>query len=1320
MRSATSLRDSIQALVEGGRLSSEDGAGLLRCAGEQAREPGHAGTGDSGALAIVGVGLRLPGASDLDELAELFLEGRSVIEPIPGERVELALSAAPGLAAHLPAECETDPRAYGSWLRDIERFDPRPFGLDEAESVFLGPAERLFLQVADHALISAGQLREQLRGSATGVFAAYTPYPMFEYLQMFPDMDERAFVNGIPATLPYQLAYRLDLRGPVIAVNTTCSSSLSALHVAKNALRAGDCDLAVVAGVSLRIFPFNDDTPDHIVLSKNLRCAPFSSAADGIIGGEGVVVIVVKRLADAIRDRDFIHAVVAGSAVGSDGASNGLQAPNPDAQADVIRAAMADAGTTGASVGYVEAHGTGTRLGDFVEADALTRVFRSAGVPVGGCRVGSAKANFGHLGDCAGLAGLLGALTCLRTGVIHPIAGLDEPSGFIAWDSVPLAVSGSAVPWPPSPDGSPRQAGVTSLGISGTNAHVVLREAPVPGGDGRPPRPEHGSAAQVTPVLLSARSRRAMLGYLQVLGKRLAAASPVPLEDITRTLTARRDHGPSRAAFVVRDYAELVAALELASRTRTFERIPPGFATHGIYLADQPSAREPAIASLSRYAGPPLAEGDRELLVAFLSGADMADALISRFSAGRALDLPAEPPVTQPIWPRDRTAESAVDDLFYDLAWRRAPRNTTGSPAQAGSWIVIGDPADEVLTAVGNQLTARGNQLIAVTAGHGFTRLDGLAYEIDPAAPDSWAALFADLAERGCADLTAVVYAAGLSAREVAGPSAAEIEQRLRISSHGVFCMAQAIARAGLPGPLRAAVISRAAERVGPADDCVPDATRLAGFGVVKVLTQEIPTIRHVVVDHDLSGAAGAVAADLIAEVDAAAVYPDEHVAFRGGQRYVKRVVRQSRKRAEPVPVRPGGTYVIAGGTGYLGPQVASFLAERGAGTVVLLSRTGLPSRDDWDDLATCDDPSTAARFRTLIALEGTGTAVVSLSCDVTDQDQVARTLRAVRASHGPVAGCFMLTKQLYQLWIRELSFPRFAAAIRNRVQGVANLVSELDQDGLDFFVIFSSISSLIGTTGASECCAVNQYLDAIGPELASRGIPASVMNWTLILDDISEFAGDSPIPPISFGQFQGSMCRFFDDGGGFSIIAHIDPHEAQRLRPVLKLRFDDSVWEEISAAAGTASVPAQPHPAAAAGDVEEAPLTEETVRERVRLAWQDALGPAPFTETVSFFTAGGTSLSALRLVQLLRRAVPAAGFEVADLYNNPTVAAQVSFLSRAVHATPGPPGPPGPRDAPPAGDADDLDDLLDAVSSGAVSAEAAILDWAGGDRGAR
>jgi 3-oxoacyl-(acyl-carrier-protein) synthase len=1315
VRIEPTLQDRIQALVESGQLSSEDGADLLRHAAQAGSGPsgsGPSGPGpapdrapDDGAIAIVGIGLSLPGAGDLDELAGIFRDGRVLVEPIPDERVDLALSAAPELAAYLPepAERARDPRAYGSWLRGIEQFDPRPFGLDDHEATFLGPAERIFLQVADRALASAGQRREQLRGSATGVFAAYTPYPMFEYLQMFPDMDERAFVCGIPATLPYHLAYRLDLRGPVLAVNTTCSSSLAAVHLAKQALRAGECDLAVVAGVGVRIFPFNDTAPDHIVQSKRWRCSPFSAEADGIIGGEGVVAIVVKRLADAIRDRDLIHAVVAGSAMKSDGASNGLQAPNPDAQVEVISAALADARTTAAQVGYVEAHGTGTQLGDLVEMDALNRVYLAGGVPVGGCRLGSAKASFGHLGDCAGLLGLLAALTCLRTGTIHGIAGLAEPSTVIRWAESPFVPGRSAVPWPRPEDGSPRRAGISSFGISGTNVHVILHDAPPVS----PARAADGTGT-VTPVLISARSRRALLSHLEDLHRHLAGREPQSLADITTTLTARRDHGPSRAALLVRDHDGLVTALERISQLRNFERVPAGFAVQGIYLADEPRARPAATAAVGQYRGP-LTGSDRQLVTEFLSGQDAGRALRDRFGAGRVLDLPVEPPVTRAIWPRGQAHASAVDDLFYDLAWRPSPDVIGERGGRPGSWLLAGDAGDDVVAAMAAQLAARGDRVIGVVAAGGYRRLGAARYQVDPAAPDSWAAVLDDLGDDIRDDLTAVVYAVGLSD---SGPPAIGspqvIEQRLASHSYGVFGLARAIARSGITHPLRAAVVSSNAERIGPGDLGDADATRLAGFGVVKVLSQELPTLRHVVVDHDLTGTAAAVAGDLIAEVDGAAVQPDEHVAFRGGQRYLQRVIRQRRRPGTPTPVRAGGTYVVAGGTGYLGPQVASFLAGRGAGTVVLLSRTGLPERASWDELAGSDDPAEASQYRTLLALEDSETRVVSLRCDVTDPGQVARVLGEIRAGYGPVAGCFMLTKQLYQLWLHELTSDQFAAGMRNRVHGVCNLARELDPAELDFLVLFSSISSLIGTKGASECCAVNQFLDAIGAQLTARGIRTAVMNWTLILDDISEFAGDSPIPPISFSQFHGAMRRFFDDGSDFAIIAHIDPAEAHRLRPVLKLRLDDAIWDEISAAVSAASTSPStstsvPAPVASPAA---SPLTPDEVRRTVRQLWLDVLGPAPVADTVSFFTAGGTSLNALRLVKLLRDALPEPGFEIADLYNNPTIAEQAEFLTRPDS---GPASGPQPETA----WTGDLDDLLDAVSSGALSPQQAALTLA-------
>ncbi|MFC4590809.1 type I polyketide synthase [Sphaerisporangium corydalis] len=504
-------------------------------------------------IAIIGLACRLPGAGDVPAFWRNLVDGVESVRFYTKEE-----QAALGVPAYL-LDDPTFVRA-ASIAADYGALDAPFFGMSPREAETRDPQHRMFLELSHSALEDAGYDPARYAGEV-GVYGAVGSD---EYQWMYIRRDKKVhasvgnlgiYVGNHPDYLSTLVSYKLDLRGPSLTMHTACSSSLVAVHVASEALRAGECDMVLTGGVSIEMPPeWGYQYHQDGIYAADGHCRAFDAAAKGTVWGGGGGVAVLKRLSDAIADGDHIRAIVIGNAINNDGATKvGFSAPSAEGQAVAVSNALGVAGVDPRTVTYVEAHGTGTSLGDPIEVAALSTVFSGNTTDAGWCGIGSVKTNIGHLGPAAGIAGLVKTVLALEHGLIPPSVNFERPNPAIDFGTNPFYVVGSPVKW--EPEVFPRRAGVSSFGIGGTNAHVVLQEAPP-----REPRPREPRPAHL--LRLSARTPAALAAMAGRLADRLSEpGQDLDLADVAFTLGVGRREMKHRAVVVAAGTADAAEAL---------------------------------------------------------------------------------------------------------------------------------------------------------------------------------------------------------------------------------------------------------------------------------------------------------------------------------------------------------------------------------------------------------------------------------------------------------------------------------------------------------------------------------------------------------------------------------------------------------------------------------------------------------------------------------------------------------------------------------------------------------------------------------------
>jgi polyketide synthase PksN len=1075
--------------------------GVTELTGEGPRQQERpAGSGD---IAIIGMGLKLPGAGTPEEFWANISGGVNSVAGFP----EARRTDADRYLAFKGFALDQIDYLDGAYLEDISAFDHQFFRIPPREAAFMDPQQRLLLETAWHALEDAGYSGRKLAGTNTGVYFAFGPLVRDMYGKLIMDIDpglmSHALVGNAASVAAGRVSYMLDLHGPSMVMDTACSSALVALDTACQAIRSGKCRAALVGSIKLITLPavFGGEITGIGMDSVDGLTRTFDEHATGTAFGEGAEVILIKPLEQALADGDHIHAVVKGTAVNQDGASAGITAPNPEAQVDVMERAWADAGIDPETITYIEAHGSGTPLGDPIEISAMQTAFRKRTRRRHFCAVGALKTNLGHLAEGAGMAGLIKSVLALQHGEIPGNLNFQRPSSRIEMIDSPVYVNAKRRMW--ETGGAPRRCGVSAFGMSGTNAHVILEEYRAPSDLAAP-------AAGPQMLALSARTPAALSRLLSSYRELLAAGRPLRLGDLCYTANTGRGHYGCRLALVVESREQLRAEIErLAGLSVAELREAEGcYAEHKIVPEDKAvkdpgevtdaqrnQATEEAAALTGRCAAGEAMTREllAELGALYLKGAEVDWEELYAGSAHRKIRLPVYPFEATRCWidipdapGKSLAATAGLGTPFCTIQWQSRP--VPGAARErTGTAVLLEGGGSPLAQAVADQLRSRELNVVQVRTGPSFQRLGPDLFEIAEAEAD-YGRLFAELADR---HVTLVVHA-GLLSRSAAVRSLSDLEAQLSAGVSSGLHLTRALVASDIANPLDLYVIAPYAHAVTGTEEQV-SAENGALVGLIKSVGLEYPQIRARAIDTDAGTTADQVVGELYAE------HPLFAVAYRGGLRYVEQLTDLA---LEALPqrsaaVKAGGVYLITGGLGGVGSMVAKHLATQYGARLALVNRTPLPDRREWDALlAAGPDARLARRIATLKELEAAGAEVAYYAADVASAEQLAPVLADIRKRFGRIDGMIHAAGVAQPGMLLRKTEESFRQVLDPKVRGTWLLDQLTADDDLDFFALFSSGVTVMGEAGQADYVAANYYLDSFAGARNRRGRPTLAIDW--------------------------------------------------------------------------------------------------------------------------------------------------------------------------------------------------------------------------------
>ncbi|ASJ53845.1 non-ribosomal peptide synthetase [Brevibacillus formosus] len=1074
MSSRKEMNDSILQLLKSGHLNQDMALSILE---KLNRNPERKYQQD---IAVIGMACRFPGANTPQQFWDNLVQGVNSIGYFPEERLQDLSGFIPELEEMLASS-----NHQAGYLDQISRFDHPFFHIGYKEAMAMEPYQRLFLETAYHAIEDAGYGGAKLKHSNTGVFVGLETAYQSHYRSLLQNEDISSLVGSLVGLLSNRISYFLDLRGPALVLNTACSSGLVALHQACTALANKECEMALVGGVNMMVIPQVAGKLNDLETSDG-RVKAFDKNADGTIWSEGMTALMLKPLGRAREDRDPIYAVIKGSGVNADGASNGLTAPNPEAETQLFIRTWEKAKIDPLSISYVEAHGTGTLLGDSIELQAINDAFRKYTSETHVCGIGSVKTNIGHTVAASGLASLIKVALALKHKKIPATLHYQSPNPFVDPENSAVEIVTELRDW--KREDSLLRAGVNSFGFSGTNCHVILEEAP------ELDRPETELLPPFHLLTISANSLNSLDALIKAYDSYLQAHESIDLEDLCYTVNTGRGQYENRVALVFSSRDELMQQLLQVDLSR--QDLAKG---KGIYIHVGAEVNRDVSSRTNSSAIGELTEiGIRNfqtraslerLAEQYVHGMSIPWETLYR-EQRQKLNLPVYPFDPIKVWPVvDKKAnvglpiESGKEDtnealsagdhaLYHSIQW--VPLAPLSSQAEKKENVLVITDSTDWGNDLADIISSRSMHMVHARLTTAYSRVNASQYGLTVSEAD-FDQLIRDTSQLA---LSKIIFAAGnTSVSESAGDSL-----------HALFYLTKALVK-NRPNPIEIVLVGKNAQRVLPEDQAVhPNFAALFGLG--KVIREEYSGLHCKCIDFD----EGTLVSDVVSE----ALRNAEHyqIALRSGDRYHPQLTPLDLPTVDEGGIRfkDQGVYVITGGTGGIGLELAKNIALQYKVKLILLSRTKLPQRASWDEFSQQDQVGRLLHH--LKSLESNGSEVYTYSADVANLDEIAQVIRDIYRIHGKIDGIIHAAGLPGSGMLIEKDGTAFSAGVSAKISGTQNLYMLTLENPPDFLVLFSSIASVVGGIYLGDYVAANSYLDAFSG-ISSSPTRIMTINWT-------------------------------------------------------------------------------------------------------------------------------------------------------------------------------------------------------------------------------
>ncbi len=1010
-------------------------------------------------IAVIGIDGYFPQATNLAEFWEVLISSKNCLSEIPPFRKYDAEECVPFL---VPKKEEDPQYRKMNYLDRIDLFDYNFFSLSKRECELMDPAHKMVLEIVWKCIESAGY-GARIFGTKTGVFVGYSDEPY--YMQVLSKLNSPTVMptatDFVRSAIAGRVSYLLNLKGPSLVIDTACSSSLVAVHQACQALRNGECEMAIVASAKAVLLPLQSAKSDKTESIDGMTYS-FDERANGMGVGEGAAAVLLKPLSAANNDGDYIYAVIRGSAVNQDGKTNGFTSPSPSAQADVIVNAWRDAQINPSDVSYIEAHGSATALGDPIEIQGVTEAFERFTTKRQFCAIGSVKANIGHLDHAAGLAGLIKVILMLNHKKIPPQKNFKYPNRRIPFHRSPVFVNDSFVSWN-SPN-KLRICGVNSFGLTGTNCHVVVCEA----------EKQEFANSNLTPYLftLTAHSRQAMRYQLNSIYSFISSCLSLPICNLCYTSNVSKRPDKYRVAFIVNSVPELLQAMYDYHKNEITQK------NKGIYVSEtEDETEELALDQIESKQDTCRLIMLHQLAENFVKCHSVN--LLEQFAfQPKILPIPSDPFVKECCWIHPSDIEQRQDNnLVHTIKWEKSPLvigEANGRNKFNNEILIIGD--DSLISGIDQEHAMIYNARFAET----YTKIDKTHYTIDGTF-QGFQQLFKEIELSN--SITNLIYLP--PSNMVSIDSLETLNGQYNKCVNCFIMLYQALRQQASIKQLNFYCIAQHVNQIVPNDVSVSP-MNAALFAMIQAVEVEDFDMRCKCID------IGDIISFSELQRECNSQQTSVKVAYRGGIRYLPFITPSKKHNETTLPVKDGGVYVITGGVGGIGLSIASQLAQEHIITLVLLGRR------DRSTVYTGEILYNEVLLR-VKEIEDRGSKVVYYRADVTDKDSLKDALNAIRAQFGKIDGIIHsagVNVGVSGKLLKNADAKKIRCDIAVKIHGTVLLDLLTRVDKLDMFVLVTSPITWIGGSGISDYMASNAFESNYAVYRNSIGLTTKAIGW--------------------------------------------------------------------------------------------------------------------------------------------------------------------------------------------------------------------------------